>query len=188
MKKSSNGIAKAIVAVASAAVLALALAGCGSQGAASSASSSSADGEVGMANPWTDAATAEEAAQGAGFGAFSVPVDVAISLGTPVSVEYSYMEGIAEADLDYGAAMLRVRKSDVPSEDISGDYNTYANAWTQDVNGIDVACEGAAEGAAQKTTWTTGGCSYSIGAIALGGNDDFGISADDLAALVIATY
>ena len=135
-----------------------------------------------IANPWTDVATAEEAAKGAGLDGFSLEGGE-ISLGPVEVTTYRYMDGIAEAAVEFPAVSMTVRKG-TGSDDISGDYNEYANEWTQNIKGLEVTCYGNREGEATKTIWTSGDYSYSITAYGLGGDTDYGLSADDLNTII----
>ena len=95
------------------------------------------------------------------------------------------MDGIAEARLEYPASALTVRKGTIAVEgDISGDYTEYANTWTQDVNGIEVTCFGNREGDATKSISTVDNMYFSIVAEGLGGDQDFGLNAERLTAMV----
>ena len=149
-------------------------------------SSEEGEGESGIANPWTDAKDAGEAATVAGleFQAVKAP---ASSLGEPTSVNYRAMEGMVEIVYEYPAAQIVVRKG-IPDpengDDISGDYNEYAEEWGVTIAslGVDVKCFGPVEGKAAKAIWVNGNYDYSVVAIALGGEEDFGLSADDLSA------
>lgn len=147
-----------------------------------------ADEGVGMANPWSDVETPSEAAEGAGLDGFSIPEGTEIYLGEVKVSQCRYMEGIAEAVIDYPASQLVIRKglasAAAEEGDISGDYNEYANTWTQNINGIEVTCFGDKEDAAAKTIWQADDMCYSINAIALGGEEAFGLSADDLSSLI----
>ena len=185
-----------IIASVAACALAIALAGCSSQQSASSGGEEEAaetsvveetSPMAGMPNPWSDVATAEEAAEGAGVETFVVPEGLEISLG-PITVDqYRCMENIAEARIEFPAVSMCIRKgAAVEGGDISGDYNEYKNTWTQDVNGIQVACAGNREGDSTNTTWSNGKYCYSITVLGLGGDDDYGLPADDVAALVAA--
>lgn len=194
-------------AIASVLVLALALAGCssatsssasasgsasassGSSGGTQSTSASSAGSEAstGLANPWHEVASAKEAATGAGVGSFTVPEpDTVLACGKVFPWTFQYMQDIAEADGSAGAATLVVRKGvGIQGGDVSGDYNEYAHNWAQDVHGVQVLCHGNVEGASTKTTWTTGGYSYSV--LAFGQGDEretFGLSEEDVALFV----
>ena len=150
-----------------------------------------AGGQAGMANPWSDVDSAEAAAEGAGIDGFTVPEGLEISLG-PVTVEqYRCMEGLAEARVPVAAVEMTIRKgtasaADVGEGDISGDYNEYQHNWTTTVGDVEVKCFGNREGEATKSVWASGDYLYSITAYGAGGDDDFGLSADDLSALVAA--
>ena len=146
-------------------------------------------GETGIANPWSSAANAEEAAEGAGLDKFVVPAGAEISLGPVNVMEYRYMEGIAEADIPIAAVEMTIRKgkasgADVADGDISGDYNEYKHEWTTKAGDAEVKCFGNEEGAATKAIWGSGEYYYSITAYGAGGEDDFGLSEEDLTALV----
>ena len=52
------------------------------------------------------------------------------------------------------------------------------------MGGVDVTCSGNREGEATKTIWTAGDYSFCILVQGLGGDDDYGLGADDLAILV----
>lgn len=144
---------------------------------------------VGMANPWSDVASAEEAAAGAGFDSFAAAEGLEISLGTVTPEVYRCMDGMAEVRFPIAAVEMTIRKG-LPSTgdkgDISGDYNKYKKEWTQDVDGIEVKCFGNREGEATKSLWTEGDYCYCILAYGAGGDSDFGLQAEDLAALVKA--
>ena len=140
---------------------------------------------TGLANPWSDVASAEEAAKGAGIDSFVIAEDPGLDLGQLFERTYRCMDGIAEARLEYPASALTVRKGNYAEEDdISGDYTEYANTWTQDVNGIEVTCFGNREGDAAKSIWTVDNMYFSIVAEGLGGDQDFGLNAERLTAMV----
>ena len=188
-------------------VLVLALAGCSSGGASSASSSessvstsaeasasaesssveSSESAEVGIPNPWSDVNSAEEAAAGAGIDSFILPEGVEIGLGTVDFTVYRCMDGLAEAIDEFPAVEMTIRKgtAEVAEDgDISGDYGQYKKSWTQNIKGLEVTCFGNREGDATKTIWESGDYCYSITAYGLGGDDDFGLSADDLNSLI----
>lgn len=140
---------------------------------------------TGLANPWTDVGSAEEAAKGAGIGSFVIAEDPVIDLGENFERTYRCMDGIAEARLEYPASALTVRKgTNAEDGDISGDYTDYSETWTQDVDGIEVTCFGNWEGDASKSIWNVDGMYYSIVAEGLGGDDDFGLNAERLTEMV----
>lgn len=140
---------------------------------------------TGLANPWTDVGSSEEAAKGAGIDSFVIAEDPVIDLGENFERTYRCMDGIAEARLEYPASALTVRKgTNAEDGDISGDYTEYAETWTQDVDGIEVTCFGNWEGDASKSIWNVDGMYYSIVAEGLGGDDDFGLNAERLTEMV----
>ena len=144
-----------------------------------------AEENTGLANPWSDVGSAEEAAKGAGIDSFVIAEDPGLDLGELFERTYRCMDGIAEARLEYPASALTVRKGTIAEEgDISGDYTEYANTWTQDVNGIEVTCFGNREGDATKSIWTVDNMCFSIVAEGLGGDQDFGLNAERLTAMV----
>lgn len=159
-----------------------------SSASTSSASSSSASGQVGLADPWSNVASAQEAAQGAGVGTFGISADIEYAdLGKPFKVTYRYMDGIAEAIVEFPASEVVARKGTASKgDDISGDYNTYAYTWTDDIDGISVTCQGNRQGEAAKATWSDGEYRYSTCTRGLGGDTDFGLNHDRLAAFVKA--
>ncbi len=142
-------------------------------------------GSMGMENPWTEVETIEEAAAGAGLDGFDLVENLDLRPGEMVERSYRYMDGVAEVTLEFAAVMVNVRKGKAPEDgDISGDYNTYTYNWTQNIKGLNVNCYGNREAAAAKTIWTLGDYSYSITAIGLGGDDAFGLNADDINSIV----
>jgi len=154
---------------------------------AATAASAAAEEITGLANPWSDVASAEEAAKGAGIDSFVIAEDPGIDLGKNFERTYRCMDGIAEARLEYPASALTIRKGNstyAEEGDISGDYTEYANTWTEDVNGIEVTCFGNREGDASKSIWTVDDMYFSIVAEGLGGDEDFGLNAERLAAMV----
>lgn len=149
------------------------------------ATSAAAEENTGLANPWSDVESAEEAAKGAGIDSFVIAEDPGLDLGQLFERTYRCMDGIAEARLEFPASALTVRKGTIAEEgDISGDYTEYANTWTQDVNGIEVTCFGNREGDATKSIWTVDNMYFSIVAEGLGGDQDFGLNAERLTAMV----
>lgn len=144
---------------------------------------------IGMADPWSDVDSAEAAAEGAGIDGFMVPDgEAVISLGEVKVDQYRYMEGMAEARIEFPAVSMTIRKGDKSGEiaegDISGDYNEYKYEWTQNIKGLEVKCFGNREGEATKTIWSIDDMDYSITVLGLGGDDDYGLPADDLNSLI----
>ena len=144
---------------------------------------------VGMANPWSDVDSAEAAAEGAGLDTFMVPDGEAeISLGEVNVTQYRCMEGIAEAVVEFPAVEMTIRKGskelEIAEGDISGDYGEYKYDWTQNIKGLEVKCFGNREGEATKTIWSVDDMDYSITVLGLGGDEDYGLPADDLNSLI----
>ena len=146
------------------------------------------NGGVGMANPWSDVDSAEAAAEGAGFEVFSVPEGAELSLGELKVDQYRCMEGMAEAKIEYPAVSMTIRKGygdlEIAEGDISGDYSEYKYDWIQNIKGLEVQCFGNREGEAAKAIWSVDDIDYSITAYGLGGDEDYGLSPDDLNSLI----
>lgn len=183
----STAAKKWVVVIAVAALVSsiMMIAGCSSQGS----SSSSVSASVSMANPWHKAASAEEAAKGAGLESFPLPTGAIDDLGEPFEVTYSYMDGMAEARYEFAASAVTVRIAKIDaggSPDVSGDYNTYANEWTENIDGMTVTCAGNRQGESTKTYWSDKGIAYSLVAEGLGGDSDFGLTTGRLTVFVKA--
>jgi len=187
---SASSSAKSASASASAsAASASASASSASASAASASAEAASSASAEIANPWHDAATAEEAARGAGLEAFPLPEGEIADLGAPFEVTYSYMDGMAQARYEFGASAVTVRTGK-PAEggqfDISGDYNTYAHEWTENIGDVPVACAGNREGDSTKTYWGEDTIAHSIVAEGLGGDTDFGLNVERLTVFVEA--
>jgi hypothetical protein len=166
-------------------IIVLALAACGS----SSGGSAGEEGEAGIANPWSEAATLEEACEVAGFDSMSVPEGAETRLGEVTVGTIRCMDGMVEVEVPYPASQLIIRKGrrdfeDVGEGDISGDYTEYDQTWTVGVGDIEVTCFGKVDSGAAKSIWTVGDYSYCILAQPLGGEEDFGLFAVDVGTLV----
>ena len=164
-------------------IVSMALAGCGKK---EEAEPEPEKDEIG--NPWYEVESAEEAAAGAKVESFYVE-DIEISLGELGPVTWRYTTGIAEAQFPVAAVDMTVRKGDSSQTDFgdadcSGDYNTYKNQWTLDVDGIEVTCSGNRKGEATKTSWNGEKYSYAVLAYGAGGDDDFGLSEEDVISIV----
>ena len=144
--------------------------------------------QTGIANPWSEAATLEEAVEGAGIDGFTFVDGMVLTLGEVNAETYRYMDGIVDIEAPVAAVEMTIRKGrsslEAESGDISGDYNKYTYEWTQNVKGLEVKCFGNREGEATKTIWTVDDYSYAILAYGAGGDDDFGLNADDINSLV----
>ena len=144
---------------------------------------------VGLANPWTEVETAEEAAEGAEVGYFMLPEENTETTGGEIHwFAYLYMEHLAEADGVIGSADLTVRKGlNQESEDVSGDLTEYAYTWTQTTEDWEVTCFGNEEGQVMKAIWLSDNFSYSIMVRGQGDiYDTYGLDAEAIEALVAA--
>ena len=158
----------------------------GSSSGTESNESDPSEGSTSIANPWSDVASAEDAAKGAGIDGFTVPSpDTELTVGPMAPWSFRCMEGLAQCDGYAGAAELTLRKGFKGDEkSISGDYNEYDHEWTTTVAGKEITCFGNTEGKATKSIWTVGDYSYCILAFAQG--DDplaFGLNEEDLATI-----
>lgn len=186
-----------------AAMLAAALAGCAS-GNSSSASASSASspesasagasseasasaessGSVGIPNPWTDADSAQAAAEGAGVGSFEVADNLGLDDLNLFDPAYSYMEDIAQVQLQGGAFDVTVRKSlTTGGMELSGDYTDYPEFWVADIDGIEVSCHGFEAGKAAAFEWCADDANYSVLFRGLGG-ENMAVDESEVAAII----
>ncbi len=129
---------------------------------------------IGMPNPFTDFDTLAEAEKQTGF-YITLPDAIGSSdkriyrAMNDEMLEVVYVNGEDETG--------RVRKAR-GSEDISGDYNEYAETETVSVGGIDVLLKGDAE-LVKLAVWTNDGYAYSV-------SSEAGMTADEMMALVSA--
>ena len=161
------------------------------EGAGETDETAEAAGADGEQTNWTEAATAEEAVQGAGIDAVADMNGTVISLGelgTMGDVTYKYMDGAVQVSCPAAAVEMFVikAKASTVNGDASFDAAEYAHEWTQDVDGQEVKCFGNREGEATKTIWTAGDYSYAVLAYGAGGDDDYGLGAEDVAIMVNA--
>lgn len=129
--------------------------------------------------------------QGAGIDAVADMNGTVISLGelgTMGDVTYKYMDGAVQVSCPAAAVEMFVikAKASAVNGDASFDATEYAHEWTQDVDGQEVKCFGNREGEATKTIWTAGDYSYAVLAYGAGGDDDYGLGAEDVAIMVNA--
>ena len=170
--------------LACSALLAVSLAAC-SQPAASdaastagSASSSATSDTAQIPNPWTGCTTLADAAALTGYD-FTVPDSVD---GYPdVTIAVLESEQLTEVQYSSGNARLCLRKAP-GSDDISGDFNQYAESNAVDVDGRSVTLQGN-DGQVQLATWLDGDYTYSIGIYR---EDGTGLTADEMTGLVKA--
>ena len=169
------------------------LAACSAGGTAEEPASEpeSDEPEVGMANPWSDVATAEEAGAGAFGDTFEVPETLSIGDIPWQPATFRYMDGIAEADYEGGAVEAWVRKGkDVSCEMLHGVYEDPAqpwHTWTVDVNGTEVSCLGYEQDVANVMEWTDGTYNFSVFVTGLGG-ENYGVVGDDIAETVSSIH
>ena len=141
---------------------------------------------------WTQAATAEEACEGAGLDTLADLNGTKTTLGVlgeMGQITYRYMDGMVQTFCPAAAVEMSVIKGRIPSGidgDVSMDSEPYKYEWTQDVDGQEVKCFGNRDGEATKTIWTAGDYNYAILAYGAGGDDDFGLRAEDVATMVNA--
>lgn len=135
-------------------------------------STDTADGSTEIANPYVDCETLEEAGELAGFD-ISVPdeIDGGYTQGTIQAVENEMIQVTYTTE---AGEEITLRKG-TGTEDISGDYNEYAEENTLDVDGTSVTARG--DGLVYAATWTDGTYTYAITASA-------GLESDSISALV----
>lgn len=126
---------------------------------------------VQIPNPFTDHDTLEEAGKVAGFD-LAVPEKVN---GSPRQNIQTMDSGMIQVFYGDGENEICIRKAP-GNEDISGDYNSYAQVTAADVNGVKVTMKGE-NGLVRLAIWISGGYTYSISARA-------GMSSSDMSALV----
>lgn len=141
---------------------------------------------------WTEAATAEEAAKGAGLDSLPDLNGTKTSmgvLGEMGAITYRYMDGVAQVFCPAAAVEMSVIKGRIPcgvDGDISLDSAPYKYEWTKEIGGQEVKCFGNREGEATKTIWSAGDYNYAVVAYGAGGDDDFGLREEDLVTMVQA--
>ena len=130
---------------------------------------------VQIPNPWTDYDSKDDAAQAAGFD-LTVPDEISgcseksyrvLSAAGDVMFEIIYASGEDET--------ARIRKAP-GANDVSGDYNEYAETETVDAGGVSVTMKGE-NGLVKLAVWTNGDYSYVLSV-------ESGLSQSDMAALV----
>lgn len=177
--KSINMIKRSAL-LACSALLAVSLAACSQPAAPDAASTpdTAASDTTQIPNPWTECATLADAAALTGYD-FTVPDSV--DGYTDISITVLTDEQLTEVQYSSGNARLCLRKAP-GSDDISGDYNQYAESTTVDVDGRSVTLQGN-DGQVQLATWLDGEYTYSIGIYR---EDGTGLTADEMTALVKA--
>lgn len=166
--------------LACSALLAVSLAACSQPAAPDAASTpdTAASDTTQIPNPWTECATLADAAALTGYD-FTVPDSV--DGYTDISITVLTDEQLTEVQYSSGNARLCLRKAP-GSDDISGDYNQYAESNAVDVDGRSVTLQGN-DGQVQLATWLDGDYTYSIGIYR---EDGTGLTADEMTVLVKA--
>lgn len=112
---------------------------------------------VGVANTFVECKSLEEAAQQAGFG-LRAPEDAAGYKRKVIRANLSL--AMIEVIYDQNGQELRFRKAK-GTEDISGNYNTFAESQTLEVDGLSAVFKGK-DGKVMLATWTHDGYAYSL--------------------------
>ena len=169
-----------LLASALALCLVFSLAACSQPAAPDAASTpdTAASDTTQIPNPWTECATLADAAALTGYD-FTVPDSV--DGYTDISITVLTDEQLTEVQYTTGSDRLCLRKAP-GSDDISGDYNQYAESNAVDVDGRSVTLQGN-DGQVQLATWLDGDYTYSIGIYR---EDGTGLTADEMTALVKA--
>ena len=124
-----------------------------------------------IANPFITCETLEDAAALAGFDMAAPNLSSDTYAQQEISAIEDTMIQISYQDTD-GTDAIVIRKG-TGSDDISGDYNTYDETGTLDVDGITVTTKGN-DGLIYVATWTSGDFTFSITATA--GLDSDGVT------------
>jgi len=116
----------------------------------------SSSGSVQIANPIVDCDTLEDAAELTGF---DMTAPDAIGEFTDCTIQVINNE-LIQVIYQNGYNQICVRKAS-GSDDISGDYNEYAESNTVSVGDLQVTMKGA-DGTVNVAVWTNDGYSYSV--------------------------
>ena len=178
----SGSSASASSTSASAASASASSASASAASASASSASSESSASIGIPNPWSEVASAAEAAEGAGLKSFSVPeAGISISAGQLGDWTFQCADGIAQAKTTAGDVEITIRKAVLAGDgDISGDYNAYEYEWPMTLKNLTVNCAGHSENAANKVLWTAHDDAYCILA------DGAGLNPDDINSLLNA--
>ena len=118
------------------------------------------ENNVQIPNPFIDCASLAEAGEVAGF-----EMRAPETVGDYDHVSISAMDGeLVDVLYESGDDTVRVRKG-AGTEDISGDYNSYAEAAVSKVDGMEVTMKGDS-GKVYLAVWTSGEYTYSVSASA----------------------
>lgn len=122
---------------------------------------------VRIGNPFTDVNSVSEAEEMTGF-SITVPeapaeypdMDVRVMLDSMIEIIFENKARETEDAIEEG---YRIRK-EAGAEDISGDYNEYAEVSTVTVDGREVTMKGN-DGTVSLAVWTADGYSYAVGLV-----------------------
>lgn len=129
------------------------------QEVAETATNVTQDQNVGVANPFVEVKTLDEASKIAGF-TLEVPATYEDYKKQVIQAIENDMVEVIYFDEDSEHEGLRIRKAK-GTDDISGDYNEYKSVETVKVGDYEVTEKGS-EGDISVATWTDGTYSYSI--------------------------
>ena len=115
---------------------------------------------IGMANPFSAASSAEEAAQGAGLEYFILPEVFACFADGHDEPSFRFMDGMAEAQFNGSGSSLLLRKG-IGTDDISGDWNLYPEEWDIVWKGLTIHCRGEQD-SVRTAWWTFGDHTFSL--------------------------
>ena len=157
---------KKLMTLALSAVMVLCLAACGQSAPRTQPEEAGTESNVEIPNPFTDCETLEEAADITGFD-MAVPETlegydrptIQVMSGTMIQVTY-------RNDNDGSVSIRKASGSD----DISGDYNQYAQNDTVSVGELEVSMKGEQD-LAYLATWTNDGYTYAV-SVSSGLSDD----------------
>lgn len=140
--------------------MALALAGTLAGCTSNTETDSSATASAGIANPWFEYDTQEEA-QDDGF-SFEAPFKIDDYTAYVYRSTKAAINNVEEVDYkDSEGNELTLRKGECEESEISGDYNKYENSETVDVDGNSVTISGN-DDTYSLATWTNGDYAYSV--------------------------
>jgi len=149
-----------ICIIAALAIVALAVALTGRSGPVNSGENKEEDSSVAMPNPWSEAASVQEAVEGAGLDSFTLPEVFNCLAKGYQGPALRFTEGLVEAVYQDDDDRLVFRKG-AGSEDVSGDFNTYPDQWEIIWKGLAIQCSGS-NGEVRLGRWYFGGNAYSL--------------------------
>ena len=140
---------------------------------------------IGLPNPWIYTDDLDEAISHSGV-EFAPPVEPALPDGFNFITYGAFNDGIIEVHYEGNGARMIIRKSKTYSGlDLSGDYNVYPYNWQITPKGVEVDCYGQQDGLINQAYFGNGEYNYSISVIAAEGEEDTGITADNINSLIM---